>query len=227
MSCPLTRHPHSPKRGVILCHKSLGSLNHTPDTLLPFLITVVSLHLYSIRKINGPVYSAQVDILLWGTWLKCHSVSGTHFEKMGRGHSFTLVTHHSKPEILVFLFITQRHFLLFLFEPWIQLRRFLLFCLTANRLKLLPHTESNVITRCNHAFSLSRSSALWSCNRPEDMELAQRVSQTAFPYNRKRKWSGDWPVLHLSNSGPHLNRSPGQSLWRLLVSLSPRTATEM
>lgn len=58
----------------------------------------------------------------------------------------------------------------------------------ANRLKLLPHTESNVITRCNHAFSLSRSSALWSCNRPEDMELAQRVSetcQTVFPYNRK------------------------------------------
>lgn len=132
--------------------------------------------------------------------------------------------------VLVFLFITQRHFLLFPFEPWIQLRRFLLFCLTANRLKLLPHTESNVITRCNHAFSLSRSSALWSCNRPEDMELAQRVSetcQTAFSYNRKRKWSGDWPVLHLSNSGPHLNRSPGQSLWRLLVSLSPRTATEM
>lgn len=66
-SRPLTRHPHSPKRGVILCHKSLGSLNHTQDTLLPFLITAVSLHLYSIREINGPEYSAQVDILLWGT----------------------------------------------------------------------------------------------------------------------------------------------------------------
>lgn len=63
-SCPLTRHPHRPKRGVILCHKSLGSLNHTPDTLLPFLITVVSLHLYSIREINGLGYSTQVDILL-------------------------------------------------------------------------------------------------------------------------------------------------------------------
>lgn len=64
-SRPLTRHPHGPKRGVMLCHKSLGSLNRTPDTLLPFLITVVSLHLYSIREINGPEYSAQVDILLW------------------------------------------------------------------------------------------------------------------------------------------------------------------
>lgn len=82
-SCPLTRHPHGPKRGVILCHKSLGSLNHTPDTLVPFLITVVSLHLYSIREINGTGYSTQVDILLWGTWLKCHSVRRTGWEKMG------------------------------------------------------------------------------------------------------------------------------------------------
>lgn len=88
-SCPLTRHPHGPKRGVILCHKSLGSLNHTPDTLLPFLITVVSLHLYSIREINGTGYSSQVDILLWGTWLKCHSVRRTGWERMGRGRSFT------------------------------------------------------------------------------------------------------------------------------------------
>ena len=91
-SRPLTRHPHSPKRGVILGHKSLGSLNHTQDTLLPFLITAVSLHLYSIREINGPEYSAQVDILLWGTWLKCHSVRRTGCERMGRGCSFTVDT---------------------------------------------------------------------------------------------------------------------------------------
>lgn len=130
--------------------------------------------------------------------------------------------------VLVFLFITQTFFIV---PIW-----------TLDSVKEIPsflpngkQTKTSASHwvkryRCNHAFSLSRSGALWSCNRPEDMELAQRVSetcQTAFPYNRKRKWSGDWPVLHLSNSGPHLNRSPGQSLWRLLVSLSPRTATEM
>lgn len=84
VSCPLTHHPHSPKRGVILCHKSLRSLNHTPDTLLPFLITVLSLHLYSIREINGTGYSTQVDILLWGTWLKCHGMRRTGCERMSR-----------------------------------------------------------------------------------------------------------------------------------------------
>ena len=72
VSFPLTRHPHRPKRGVVLCHKSLGSLNHTPDTLLPFLITLVFLHLYSIRDLNGAGYSTQadiplsLDITIWG-----------------------------------------------------------------------------------------------------------------------------------------------------------------
>lgn len=79
--------PIYPKQGVILCHKSPGSLNHTPDTLLPFLITVVSLHLYSIREINGPGYSTQVDILLCGTWLKCHQCEGgAGCDRTGRGH---------------------------------------------------------------------------------------------------------------------------------------------
>ncbi len=83
LSCD-TPPTHSPKRGVIPCHKSLGSLNHTPDVLLPFLITVVSLHLYSIREINGPGYSAQVHTL-WGAWLKCHSVMRTGCDRMDRG----------------------------------------------------------------------------------------------------------------------------------------------
>lgn len=50
-SCPLTHHPHGLKRGVSLCHKSLGSLNHTPDTLLAFLITVVALHFIQLRRL--------------------------------------------------------------------------------------------------------------------------------------------------------------------------------
>lgn len=64
-SRPLTCHPHSPKQGVIVCHKSLGSLNHTADTTLPFLTAVVALHLYSIRGISGSEYNAQVDRLLF------------------------------------------------------------------------------------------------------------------------------------------------------------------
>ena len=93
-SCPLTRHPHSPKQGVILHHKSLGSLNHTPDTLLPFLITVVSLHLYSIREINDPGYSTQVDTLLLGDMTEMSQCEEDRrgCERMGRGRSFTLDT---------------------------------------------------------------------------------------------------------------------------------------
>lgn len=49
----LTRHPHRPQQGVLLCHKSPGSLNHATDAPLAFLIAVVHLHLYSIREING------------------------------------------------------------------------------------------------------------------------------------------------------------------------------
>lgn len=63
-TCPLTCHPHSFNRGVIHCYKSHGSLNRAPETPLPFLIRVVSLHLYSVCKINGTGSSAQVDIWL-------------------------------------------------------------------------------------------------------------------------------------------------------------------
>lgn len=66
-SHPLTRHPHRPQQGVLLCHKSPGSLNHATDAPLAFLIAVVHLHLYSIREINGSGHGTQVDILLWGT----------------------------------------------------------------------------------------------------------------------------------------------------------------
>lgn len=58
------RPPPKPQQGVPLGHKSPGPLNHAP---LAFLITVVHLHLYSIREINGSGHGAQVDILLWGT----------------------------------------------------------------------------------------------------------------------------------------------------------------
>lgn len=64
--------PARPQQGVLLGHKSPGSLNHAADAPLAFFIAVVLLHLYSIREINDSGHGTQVDILLWGTWMKCH-----------------------------------------------------------------------------------------------------------------------------------------------------------
>lgn len=76
--------------------------------------------------------------------------------------------------------------------------------------------------------TLNISGALWGYNRHGARSATQELPEpTVFPYNRKGKWTGDWPVFHPSNSGPHLNRSPEQRLWRLLVSLATRSATVM
>lgn len=66
VSCPLTHHPHSPKRGVTLCYKSLGLLNHTPDTLLAFLITVVALHLIQLRRLMTEDTAARMTFCYGG-----------------------------------------------------------------------------------------------------------------------------------------------------------------
>lgn len=103
-SCPLTHHPHSSKRGVILCRKSLGSLNHTPDTLLAFLITVVALHLIQLRGLMTQDTATRLtfcygrhdwNVTVWGGqevngWAGDAHFPWTHGDKPHWGSSLSL-----------------------------------------------------------------------------------------------------------------------------------------
>lgn len=54
-------------RGVILGYKSRRSLNHAGGTLLPFRISTVSLHVYSVKQIDETESASQVDVRFQGT----------------------------------------------------------------------------------------------------------------------------------------------------------------